>query len=550
MLRHLTISNYALIDKIEVDLHDGFTAITGETGSGKSILMDALELALGERADSKIFRDNTSRCVVEATFNLEGFKLNSFFASNDLDFDEQTVLRREISPGGKSRAFINDNLVQLNTLRELGKQLIDIHSQHENALITERTFQFGCVDAFAKNEKIRQQYSEIFTQHKKAQAELDALIAQESKLRQDLDYFRFQFEELEKAKLDTLYLDELQAELVTLTHAETIRSTLDSVIGLLDGNEQAVLANLSTAKNLLSKVSVFNSTLAELHQRTENSWIEMRDMLSETERVADEVVFDQQRIDQVNEHLSLFQHLLKKHALQTASELIALRNDLQKKINTAEYFEEIITGVRKKNDSLKSELSVLALEVSASRIKAIPELEKAVFKSFIGLSLENAELKATLTKSENFHALGNDEISILFRANKGSSLQPIKEVASGGEMSRVMLALKSSISKYRKLPTIILDEIDQGVSGEVAKNVGHIMHQMSQYMQVLAITHLPQIAGQAGHHLKVYKTTGKNSTTTHLEVLEGENRVNELAEMLGGKSLSDAARESARELMR
>lgn len=549
MLKSLSISNFALIDEVHLSFYKGMTAITGETGSGKSILLGAFGLLLGERADTKSIKNEKAKCIVEAVFDLKGYGLKSFFEDNDLDFEETATVRREIAPGGKSRAFINDTPVQLNTLRALGAELVDIHSQHENSLLGQRDFQFSVIDAFAGNQSIAAAYLSAFQSYKLVKKELDEALANETLMRQEMDFLQFQLAELEKAQLADIDQPLLEQELDTLSNAETIKSTLQVASNLLDNESGGVLQSLTQMKSALQKISVYNKSLEEFLNRTDSCAIELRELLREMEGFSDNVSTDEKRVAVVSEKLSLVYQLQKKHRMQTVLELQELELSLREKANGFGSFDDKIEALNKKLLNQTEELSALSKKLTDSRIKAATMASKEVKRYFSELSLDHAELVIDLTESSEFNVFGKDDIAFLFRANKGGQLLPVKQVASGGEISRVMLAIKASISKHKRLPVLILDEIDQGVSGEVGKKIGSILREMSADLQLLTITHLPQIAGKAEHHLKVFKETSKNSTSTFVIALEGEARINELAEMLSGKSISKAAVENAKELM-
>jgi DNA repair protein RecN (Recombination protein N) len=549
MLKSLFISNYALIDEVHLNFKKGMTAITGETGSGKSILLGAFGLLLGERADSKSVRNDQQKCIVEAVFDLKGYGLKSFFKEQDLDFEEQTTVRREIAPGGKSRSFINDTPVQLNVLRALGESLVDIHSQHENSLLGQRSFQFSVVDAFAKNSELISVYQECFHRFTAVKKELEETQQNEAALRREIDFTQFQWSELDKAKLESIDQKSLEQELDTLNNAGNIRSTLDTVCKTLDGEVHGLIPALKLAKSSVSKIESFHASLGEFSQRLDSAYIELNDLSREMEAFSEGISTDEKKADLISEQLSQLYLLQKKHSLQPVEELISLRNELFQKSNGFGNFDERIDELKKQFDSVRSELTAIANKISASRKKAADAASLEVKKYFDALSLEHAELMIELTAAKDFHVNGLDEINFLFRANKGGQLQPVKSVASGGEISRVMLAIKASISKHKKLPVLILDEIDQGVSGEVGKKIGGVLKLMSAEMQLLTITHLPQIAGKAENHLKVFKTSDKKTTSTFVKEIDGEDRINELAEMLSGKEISRAAIENAKELM-
>lgn len=549
MLRSLTVQNFALIDKTQLSLSKGMTAITGETGSGKSILLGAFGLLLGERADTRSIRDEKSKCIVEAIFELKGYGLKTFFQENDLDYEEQTTIRREIAPGGKSRAFINDTPVQISTLKSLGSALVDIHSQHENSLLGDRSFQFSVVDAFAGNAALMSAYQEKFTAYRSIQSELENALRNEAQMRQEMDFINFQLEELEKAGLQEIDQTNLEQELDTLNNAEHIRSALAQIQQIMDNGSDGVLPALQVAKSSLAKISTYHSSLAEFASRLESCQIELRELAREMDAFSENVHTDDQKAAMIGDKLSALYHLQKKHRLNSVEELIQFREELAIKANGFANFDEKIETLTRRLNACIEEMNACTAKITASRVKAARSAEQEVKSFFAALSLEHAELHIDITPSADFNSFGKDEIAFLFKANKGGQLLPVHKVASGGEISRVMLAIKASISKHKKLPVLVLDEIDQGVSGEVGKKIGAILKAMSSQMQLLVITHLPQIAGKADHHLKVFKTLKGESTATYVQAISGEERINELAEMLSGKALTKAALENARELM-
>ncbi len=549
MLRSLKISNYALIEKVDLQFAKGMTAITGETGSGKSILLGAFGLLLGERVETKAIKNENAKCIVEAIFELSGYGLKPFFAQNDLDYEVLTNIRREIIPGGKSRAFVNDTPVQLNVMRALGDVLVDIHSQHENMLLGQRSFQFETLDAFANNNDILKQYTQSFSEYKSKCKELEEILQNESKMRQELDYLRFQWNELDKAALENLQQHPLEQELETLENAEQIKSVLIAINSNFESESNGIIAQLNNTKLSLQKIRAFNTQIDEYANRVTSSWIELKELCREIESFEVNVRLDEKRLEIINEKLSSLYQLQQKHRLTTVEELIELRDEIEKKCGGYENLDEQILKLRTEIVNVKNGLIELSKQISKNRKQTCVILEKEVKKYFDALSLEHAQLKIELINSTDFNEYGNDEIQFLFKANKGGQMLPIKQVASGGEISRVMLALKASISKYKKLPVLILDEIDQGVSGEAAKKIGIVLKEMSSKMQLLAITHLPQIAGKAEHQLKVYKKVDGADTSTYVQFLNDEERINELAEMLNGKSFGKAAIENAKELM-
>jgi DNA repair protein RecN (Recombination protein N) len=549
MLRSLTVQNYALIDEIQLSLNKGMTAITGETGSGKSILLGAFGLLLGERADTRSIRDEKSKCIVEAIFELKGYGLKSFFHDHDLDYEEQTTIRREVAPGGKSRAFINDTPVQLSALKVLGASLVDIHSQHENSLLGDRTFQFSVVDAFAGNATILAKYQEKFAAYKTMQGELENALRNEAQMRQEMDFVNFQLAELEKASLHEVDQATLEQELDTLNNAEHIRTVLGQIQQRMDADSDGILPALQLAKSSLGKIASYHTALADFSARLDSCQIELRELTREMEAFAENMHTDDRKAAVIGEKLSALYHLQKKHRMNSVEELIQLREELFSKSSGFDNFDEKIETLTQRLNDSEEELNNYAAEITASREKSARAAEQEVKSFFAALSLEHAELQIAITPATELNSFGKDEIAFLFRANKGGQMLPVHKVASGGEISRVMLAIKASISKHKKLPVLILDEIDQGVSGEVGVKIGAVLKVMSSQMQLLAITHLPQIAGKADQHLKVFKTIKGESTATYVQPITGEDRINELAEILSGKTLTKAAIENARELM-
>ena len=549
MLTSLFIQNYALIDELAIPVSNGFIAITGETGSGKSILLGAFGLLLGERADAKSIRRGDAKCVVEATFDLAGCDLKSFFEEHDLDYDTHAVVRREIAVGGKSRAFINDTPVQLHVLKILGANLVDIHSQHENSLLGERTFQFEVLDAFSGNETVLKSYRMVFAKWNERRAELDNLTAQLTQWQQEQDYVQFQLLELEKAGLQELNQEELESELNTLQHADHIRQALLGAGEILDGVEHSVLSRLASVKSILAKVSSHATALTEFHNRIDSSIIELRETSRDIESFASGVQSDEKKAEQIGDRLSMLYQLQKKHRVQSSQELFEILKQLQSRAFSSEELEERIKQCEMEIAAYTEELSELSMMLDKARVKGAKMAEKEMRGYFTQLSMEHAEVQLKTERKDDFDMWGRNQIAFLFKPNKGGSFQPIQKVASGGEISRVMLAIKASISKHKRLPVLILDEIDQGVSGEVGLKIGSILKEMSSSMQLVTITHLPQIAGKADHHWKVAKEVRGEQTYTSVEVIQDDKRINELAEMLGGKKLSAAALANAKELL-
>jgi DNA repair protein RecN (Recombination protein N) len=549
MLKNLHVINYGLMDEVSLKFDRGFTAITGETGSGKSILLGAFGLLLGERADSKSIKNQDKKCIVEAVFDIEKFSLKKFFEENDLDYDKNSTIRREIAPGGKSRAFINDTPVSLQILKSLGEKLVDIHSQHENSILGERSFQFGILDAYAQNDALVKEYRDLFKIYKSLLQELQDLKENEARMKQDLDYFTFQLEELKKIGLENIDQTALEDEQSTLSNAGMIKTVLSGIVEAIDGDQGGVLSSLALAKNSLQKISAINKQLDDFLQRLDSVSIELREIGRDLELYSDSVSVDPERMDEINDLLGQLFHLQQKHRISGVHEMIELRDALEEKVGKYASVDEEITRLEGEISKTEQTLGKLTEKITESREKASIKAAKDVSAFFEELSLQHAELIFDLKPSKDFHNYGKDEIQILFRANKGGQLLPIKQVASGGEISRVMLALKASISRLNQLPVLILDEIDQGVSGEVGKKIGLILKRMSDEMQLITITHLPQIAGQAQQHLKVIKETDDKTTTTKVFALSRDKRIEEIAEMLSGKNITKASLENAKELM-
>jgi len=549
MLKSLTISNYALIDNSALQPESGFTAITGETESGKSILLGAFGLLLGERADQKAIRDESKKCIVEAVFDLKEMALEHFFQDNDLDYEQRTTVRREIAPGGKSRAFINDTPVQLNVLKALGAQLVDIHSQHENSLLSERAFRFSVLDAFAANSPLLVRYRTAYDAWKTATADLEELMRSQGLWQQEMDYIQFQLQELRKAELHDLHQESLEQELNVLNNAEQIKGSLEIAYGLIEGDENSAFQLINRAKSQLSKLGSEHNALNEYITRLESSLVELRELARDMEGFSNRVEVDDRKAQLLSERLSALYSLQKKHRLNTVEELVQLEIELANKVERSNTSDERIEQLQKQCAELEKDLKALGEELHKTRMKGATRAEKEMAGYFTQLSMEHAGVSLRVEKGDVFHAMGMDEVSFLFKANKGSQFQPIHKVASGGELSRVMLAIKASISKHRRLPVLILDEIDQGVSGEVGQKIGRILKEMSSEMQLIVITHLPQIAGKSDHHWKVRKFADDTTTYTEVIALEGEDRINELAEMLSGKKLTAASLANARELL-
>jgi DNA repair protein RecN (Recombination protein N) len=551
MLQKLSISNYALIDNLEIGFSSGLNILTGETGAGKSIILGALSLILGQRAESRYFFNQQKKCVIEGTFSVGDFHLKQFFEENDLDYEAETVLRREISIDGKSRAFVNDTPVNLNLMKELGEKLIDIHSQHATLEINDPEFQLLVVDAVAGHDDLLTDYRTKFRAYKKETAKLDRLIQESEKAKADLDYYQFQFDELEKATLAADEQELLEQELYILSNAEEIKRNLLGAFFLMQDGETSAIIQLREAGHQLSSLERHNPQIAELYQRLNSAIIELKDIAAEIEIIEQQTHTNEARVAEINNRLSILYNLQKKHRVNSNAELLQLQDDLSEKIQQAVFGDEAIEKLRKQLDADKKELELLAQQLSGNRKNVIHEIEGLVLGSLAEMGMEAAGFSINL-KSEHESPLsinGFDSVKFLFSANKGHALAEMSKVASGGELSRLMLAIKSLIAQNTALPTIIFDEIDAGVSGEVANKVGQVMEKLADNLQVITITHLPQIASKGQSHYFVYKDDEGEATNTRIKQLTKDERVLEIAKMLSGDRPGESALQNARELL-
>lgn len=552
MLTKLFIQNYVLIDSLEIDFSKGLNIITGETGAGKSILLGALSLILGERADKNVLLDKDRKCLVEGNFKTKNKEVKDFFKVNELDFENELILRREISSEGKSRSFINDTPVSLSQLKELSELIVDIHSQHETLFLKQRKFQLSVLDAFAGIEVELNEYGLNFSEYKNLQKRLSELEEVEKKSKADQDYYQFLFTELEEVSLKEGEQEKLEQELSTGTHAEEIKSNLDSISLEFSGNENNLLRRISAVQQLIQSSAKHHSSLADLNERLKIVSIELKDISSEIERVSNEVVFDPQRIEEIQHRLSAIYRLEQKHRVKTISELRSLKTEFENKLLAISSLDEEIEKCQKQLGEMKVKLISSAKKISSKRMKAIPETEKAIAKLLEEVNLPNAVLKIEneIQSEENFSANGIDNIKFLFSANKGVAVREIEKAASGGELSRLMLCIKAAVAKLISLPVMIFDEIDTGISGETAMNVGTVLKQLSKHHQLITITHLPQIAGRGEQHFFVYKEVGKQRTFAKVKLLTRDERIVEIAKMLSGDKPSAVAVENARELLK
>ncbi|MGC9471156.1 MAG: DNA repair protein RecN [Bacteroidales bacterium] len=550
MLKSLLVQNYALIQHLEISFDSGLSIISGETGAGKSILMGALSLILGQRADTSVLYDREKKCVVEGSFFVKPYGLHTFFSENELDYDNTVIIRREINHQGKSRAFVNDTPVGLQVLKELGRRLVDIHSQHQNLMLGDNRFQLEVLDAFGRHYDLLQRYETEYEEYLAARYEYESLKNRSEKATADLDYLGFQYDQLEKAGLVEGEQNELEEELETLSHAEEIRENLLKSYYLLAGEEGDVLGRMREVQSLLTRISAFYSPASELEKRVESAYLEMKDLSEELERLGNTVEYDPRRIEVVQERINLIYSLQQKHKVSTVGELIRIKNDLKKQIDEIDSYDFRMDEAKKHFEACKEKLEKTAGKLTARRREIIPELEKEITGLLKELAIPHARFAVELVAEEDFQPAGKDRVTFLFSANKQGALMDISRVASGGELSRVMLSLKSLITRSSSLPTVIFDEVDAGVSGEIADKVGNILRRMAEHLQVINITHLPQIAGKGKHHYLVYKTDTADRTVTHIKLLNEEERIQEIAKMLSGEEVTPAAYENARILLR
>ncbi len=549
MLVKLFIQNYALIDKLSIDFTEGLSIITGETGSGKSILLGALGLVLGNRADLSSLKKDDEKCIIEAEFNLTAYNLTRFFSKHDLDYEPLTIIRREILPSGKSRAFVNDTPVTLSNLSQLKSRLIDIHSQHQTLQLSDTNFQFSILDALAKNDKKIASYKRGLKQYNILVAELKKLKENQEQEQQQYEYNVHLYKELEEADFTANEQEELEKKLDVLNNVEDIKLSLSEAIQVTTGEEFGVQNLLNSLENSLQKISGFSKEYEALHQRIVSVKIEVDDVVSELESANEVVEFNPGELETINDRLQLLYSLQKKHQVATIAELLTVYEDLAVKVNAVENASEIITNKQKEIDEVATKLDSVATLITEARKKSIPKLQKELEFLLSELGMPNATFSIAVQPTAKYLSNGKDELEFLFSANKGGNYGELKKVASGGELSRIMLSIKKILSQNTKLPTIIFDEIDTGVSGEVSNKIADIMQKMGQYMQVIAITHLPQIASKGVSHLKVYKEEVDGVTSSNLKQLTKEERIVEIAEMLSGKDISDSALIHAKELL-
>ena len=549
MLASLSISNFALIDKLGINFSDGFSTITGETGAGKSILLGALGLVLGKRADLTSLKNKEEKCVIEAHFQISNYNLQAFFESNDLDYENETIIRREILPSGKSRAFINDSPVNLQELQDLSLFLIDIHSQHQTQELSEEIFQFQIIDSVANNLESINHYSAILSTYKKDKSQLVTLNTKLQTLLKEQDYNTFLLDELLAAKFKVDEQEELEQVYKQLNNVEFIKENLDKSLALANEDQFGILQNLKEIKISLQKTISFSVEYQSLFDRINSVTIEFDDIITELSQHTEILVHDPESLELVNQKLQNIYNLQKKHQVKSIAELLDIQNDLDNKVVSVVELEFEINKLTVKIENATSELDTLALNIRNNRLQAVPVLSEKLIFILEQLGMPNVRFNIELKETDHYFINGKDELQFLFSANKGSDFGLLKKVASGGELSRIMLAVKAILAQYSSLPTIIFDEIDTGVSGEIANKMAAIMNDMSSKMQVFSITHLPQIAAKGKTHYKVFKSIQGNTTISELKLLTFEERIVEIAEMLSGKDISDSALNHAKALL-
>lgn len=551
MLQSIHIQNYALIESLDIDFHPGFSVITGETGAGKSIILGAIGLLVGQRADIKAIKKGANKCVVEARFNVSSYQLEEFFSEHDLEYEDgECILRRELMASGKSRAFINDTPASLAQMKALGEKLIDVHSQHQNLLLNHEDFQLSVLDILSHNEQQLASYKQLYASYKQTSRELANLIEEAEKNRQDEEYIRFQVSQLEEANLQAGEQEELEQESETLSHAEEIKANLYKVDQIMASDDMTLLSATKDCMQTLQGISHVYIPAQEWVSRLESCYIELKDLAGEVSNASEEVEFNPSRLEYVNDRLNLIYSLQQKHRVSSVEELISITDDLRNKLDTITSSDDRIQELTAKKETLYKEVKAMAKVLTEVRSTAAKEVENQMQAYLIPLGMPNVKFAVELTPRKEPDASGMDCVTFLFSANKNGTLQNVASIASGGEIARVMLSLKAMIAGAVKLPTIIFDEIDTGVSGYIAEKMALIMQEMGQAdRQVISITHLPQIAARGANHYKVYKEDTEDGTNSHIRPLTHEERINEIANMLSGATLTEAALNNAKALL-
>ncbi len=551
MLKKLYIKNFTLIDELDIDLYQGFSVITGETGAGKSIILGAIGLLLGQRADSKSIKQGAEKCVIEAHFDLSRYGMEAFFSENDIEYDPaDCIVRRELTAAGKSRAFINDTPVQLAMLKELGEQLIDIHSQHQNLLLNKQDFQLNVVDIIAQDEQALAKYQQTYAKYQTVGKELETLRESIEQNRQNLDFLQFQCDELTNANLEEGEQEELEQRSETMSHAEDIKSALYEADNALSGEDRGIVSSLRSTISALKTIDRVLPSASELVERLDSTYIELKDISGDISSELERIDFDPAELDSINSRLDKLYDLEKKYHVETVRELIEKRDELKRQLSHIENSDEALADLQQQLDTLRQQAQKEADALTKQRTKAASQIEKEMQSRLVPLGMPNVRFSIQLT-TDTLGRNGQDKVGFLFSANTSTPLQPVSQVASGGEIARVMLSLKAMISGAVKLPTIIFDEIDTGVSGKIAEKMAEIMQEMGQHeRQVISITHLPQIAALGSAHYKVEKEDSAQGTTSHMKELSPEERVREIAQMLSGSDVTEAAIQNAKQLLR
>lgn len=549
MLRTLRVNNFAIIDQLEIDFHQGMTTITGETGAGKSILLGALKLVLGERADLKALKNAEEKCIIEAVFNIKDLELNDFFEEYDLDYEDESILRRELLPSGKSRAFINDTPVKVSILQELSELLIDIHSQFNTPKIFEADFQLSMLDIYGENKELLKDYKKDFNQYISTKKKIkDAQNSLENQS-QDLEYKLHLWEELNNASLKNNELEELEIEIKSLSNVEEIISTLNETYQFLEHPEMGIISQLNEASNKLNKISDYNSQYNSIYDRLISSKIELQDISGEMSHLIESTEINPERLQEITDRYDLIHKLLRKHNVTTVSELITKREELESQTSGFDNLSDLIIHLTKELNSISEKLEKKSVKIRKNRISSIEIIRKNILNTLSQLGMENSQLTIQLNETSDFTITGKDEVLFLFSANKGMEPRVFEKSVSGGERSRLMLAIKKLLATHQHLPTLILDEIDTGISGKVANETGKVMQSMAENMQLLVITHLPQVASKGNYQIKVYKEVVEETTQTNVIELTQQQRLEEIAQMISGSELTDAAINQAKELM-
>ena len=549
MLKNLSIKNYALIDDLNVDFNNGLTIITGETGAGKSILINALSLLLGKRSDSSSINNLNKKCIVEATFDLSNYNLKNVFADNNLDYDTDTIIRREILPSGKSRAFVNDSPVILNQLSSISQYIIDIHSQHQNLDLVNIDFQFDVIDSVSNNNKLLKEYKVKFLKYKNYKSELKLIKDSKLELSKAFDYNNHLLEEINNLNISDINLDELENSYKELSNFEDIKSDLNLSSSILNDNEHGIISLMSKLNSNLKDLSFKSNSFLSLYNRLNSIYIDLDDISKDIQASNDRLTNSPVELSEIGDFLSKINNVLRKHSVDNLNDLIIIQSDLTTKVSKSNNIDDEIHTLNSLIKAMESELLVLSKQLNSNRVNVIPNLVKNLKEILGDLGMKSAQFLIEIVPVEDFLFNGMDKLEFKFSANKGSDFKLLKYSASGGEISRIMLAIKSIIANYKKLPTLMFDEIDTGVSGEVSNKIGDIMQEMSSRMQIFTITHLPQIAAKGESHFKVYKTEMDNSTTTNLIKLNNQDRIVEIAKMLEGDNISNSAVAHAKQLL-